>query len=144
MWIRFGPLFSSKIKNTKGKMYVFYNVKSWKSWSHVTHVFAMAISKIIPSQEISILPSHFIPNHRYASINWDDGKEVCILRHWELESRSHITQIRLYHLGSGNILQEHTYSESEINSSYFGDLRNLNIVLDVRHQDDGISIFFQG
>ena len=143
----------------KGKTYVFCNIRSRKFQSHITQMLAMAISRMMPSQEtpapdskaISILPSHFIPNHNYASISWDNGKEVCLLRHSVLQSWSHILQIRLYHLGSGNILQEYAYSESEKNGSYSGDLRNLNIVLDptssiaaVRHQDDGISIFFQG
>jgi len=144
----------------KGKAYVFYNVESWESWSHITQIFATAILRMMPSQEIpalnsraiSIRPSHFIPNQTYASISWDEGKEVCALRHRELELHIFLNhQIRLYHLGPGNILQEYAYSESGSNGSYSGDLRNLNIVLDptssiaaVRHQDDGISIFFQG
>ena len=87
------------------------------------------------------------------SISWDHGREVCLP--WrELESWSQLAQIRVYHLGPGNILQELVYSENnDRNSLYYGDLHNLKIVLNpassssiaaVRHQDDGICIFFQG
>ncbi|KIM47268.1 hypothetical protein M413DRAFT_440729 [Hebeloma cylindrosporum] len=75
-----------------------------------------------------------MPNQTYASISWDDGKEI-----------------RIYHLGPGNILQEYAYSESKgRNSWHYGDLHKLGLVLDptssiaaVRHRDDGISLFFQ-
>ena len=60
---------------------------------------------------------------------------------------SQISQIRIYHLGPGNILQEYAYSESREN----GNPHTLKIVLNptssiaaVRHQDDGICICYQG
>jgi len=70
----------------------------------------------------------------------------------ELESSSQISQIRNYHLGPGNILQEYAYSEStNTNRLCYGELHKLNVVLDptssiaaVRHQDEEICIFFQG
>ena len=34
---------------------------------------------------MSIRSSHFIPTRTYASISWDDGKEVCLQRNRELE-----------------------------------------------------------
>ena len=40
----------------------------------------------LDSMAISIWPSHFIPTQTYASTSWDHGKEVCFLRHRELES----------------------------------------------------------
>ena len=93
-------------------------------------------------------PCHFISNQAYASISWDGEKEVCFLRHREL-SCSQFTQIRIYHLGPGNILQEYVYSERKgRNSRHYGNLHTLKVVLDptssfaaIRLQDSIICIY---
>ena len=104
------------------------------------------------SMAISIRPSHFIPTQAYASISWDDGKEVCLLRHRELESFSNeIAQIRLYYLGPGNVLHEYAHSVSKgKNSWYYGDLEIVlsptsNIAaIRLEDDDDTICIYYQG
>ena len=71
-----------------------------------------------------------------------------VIENWNRQ----ITQIRHYHPGPGNILQEYAYSESaNRNRLCYVELHKLNIVLDptssiaaVRDQDDGICVFFQG
>jgi len=95
-------------------------------------------------------PCEFISNQAHASISWDDGKEVRFLRHREL-SWSQFTQIRIYYLGPGNILQEYAYSESKgRNSWHCGNLHTLKIILDpfssiaaIRLQD-AICVYYQG
>lgn len=53
------------------------------------------------------------PNDPFATLSWDNGKEI-----------------RVYHLGLGNILWEHAYSGSRgLNGWYHGDIHDLNIAL---------------
>jgi hypothetical protein len=68
------------------------------------------------------------------SISWDDGKEI-----------------RMYHLGPGNILQEYAYSSSKDRHNWrHGGLHDLNIVLDpasslaaIRSPGGDISVYYQ-
>jgi hypothetical protein len=68
----------------------------------------------IPAQgstAISTRPLHFDPNQAYASISWDNGKEI-----------------RIYHLGPGNVLQDYIYSSRD-KGWHYGNLKNRNVVL---------------
>jgi len=61
-----------------------------------------------------IQPSHSNRNQPCAYISWDGWKEI-----------------RIYHLGPGNVLQEYAYSASkDRNSWHYGQLHDLKIVLD--------------
>jgi len=101
---------------------------------------------------ISTRPPHFTPTQTHTSISWDDGREVCFLRYPELEPWSEFTQIRIYHLGPGNILEEYAYSERKGRKSWhYGQLHTLKIVLDptssiaaIRLEDDIICVYYQG
>jgi hypothetical protein len=86
------------------------------------------------------MPSHFVPNQTYASIHWDNGKEVCCLP-LGLRPDSQITQIRIYYLEHGNILQEYAYSSTKAKRWYCGDLSNLNIIL---HETSSIAATLHG
>jgi len=63
--------------------------------------------------------------------------------------KSQIIQIRIYHLGPGNVLQEYAYSDSE--GWQYGNLHNLKIVLDptsslaaIRHLNGCKDVYYQG
>jgi len=121
-------------------------------WRKVENSIAVNSYSWFNGYFVSIRPSYFIPNQTGASISWDDGKEVCLLWHWEFEFWSQFSQIWLYHPRPGNILQEYAYSESKSRKNcHYGNLHALKMALNatssiavVRHQDDVIWIFFQG
>ncbi|KIM47249.1 hypothetical protein M413DRAFT_7794 [Hebeloma cylindrosporum] len=84
------------------------------------------------SAVISVTPIHFIPNQPYASIVWDNGKEI-----------------RIYYLGRGNILEEYAYSKDNDGWSR-GELHKLRIILNetstiaATFHDNAIYVFYQG
>ncbi|KAF8801587.1 hypothetical protein BYT27DRAFT_7198157 [Phlegmacium glaucopus] len=84
---------------------------------------------------ISFQPCHGTLNQRCStSISWDDGKEI-----------------RNYHLGPGNVLQESAYSESNGRKIWYqGYIHDLKIVLDptsslaaIRYRTGNIRVYYQ-
>jgi len=74
------------------------------------------------------------PLHPFAALSWDGGKEL-----------------RIYHLGPGNILQDYGYSANGKNNGWFqGQLHKLGIALRpdsglaaIRLSNDNIRIYYQ-